>query len=69
MPPFSESETEVTRMLSQYSSVMVCVDTIILLILAMVWCLRTCEFVVINKCRLLTCQRGGIKNFHRFAKR
>jgi len=46
MPPFSESETEVTRMLSQYSSVMVCVDTIILLILAMVWCLRTCEFVL-----------------------
>ena len=44
MPPLSATVTETTKVLSQYSSVMVCVNTIILLILAMVWCLRTCEF-------------------------
>ena len=45
-------------------------NTIILLVLAMVRCLRTCEFVVINESGLLICisdtQRGGKKNFHRF---
>jgi len=44
MPPLSATETETTKVLSQYSSVMVCVNTIILPILAMVWCLRTCKF-------------------------
>jgi len=65
MPPLSVSETEITKVLSQYSSVTICVSTIILLILGMVWGLRACEFVVTNKSCLLTCvsdtQRGGIK--------
>ena len=65
LPPFSVSETKITKVLSQYSSVMICVGTIILPILAMVWGLRACELVVTNKSCLLTCvldtQRGGRK--------
>jgi len=42
-----------------------CVSTIMLLILATVWGLHTCEFLVINKSCLLTSvsdtQGGGIK--------
>jgi len=61
----SVSETEITKVLSQYSSVTICVSTIILLILGMVWGLRACEFVVTDKSCLLTCvsdtQRSGIK--------
>ena len=53
MPPLSVPETEITKVLSQYSSVMMCVSTIILLILAMVWGLRAYEFIVINKGCLL----------------
>ena len=36
MPPLSVSETEITKVLSQYSSVTTCVSTIIFLILGMV---------------------------------
>ena len=65
LPPFSVSNPEITKMLSQYSPVMMCVSTIMLLILAMVWGLHNCEFLVINKSCLLTCvsdtQRGGRK--------
>jgi len=49
MPPLSVSETEIAKMLSQYSSVMMCVSKVIWLILAMVQGLHTCEFVVTNK--------------------
>ena len=55
LPPLSVSETDITKALSQYSSVMICVRTITLPILAMVWGLRTCELVVTNKSCLLTC--------------
>ena len=36
MPPLSVSKTEITKVLSQYSPVMICVGAVILLILAMV---------------------------------
>ena len=59
---FWATDTEITKAVF---SVMMCVNTIILPILAMVWCLRTCEFVVINKSHLLTCvsdtQRADVK--------
>jgi len=45
MPPFSVSEAEIAKRLSQYSSVMMCVSTTILLISAMVRDLRTREFI------------------------
>jgi len=65
MPPLSASKTEITKVLAQYSSVMGCVNTTIFRILALVLCLCTCKFVVVNKTRLLThisdTQRGGIK--------
>ena len=65
LPLLSVSETDITKALSQYSSVMICVCTITLPILAMVWGLRTCELVVTNKNCLLTCvsdaEKGGRK--------
>ena len=65
LPSVSVSKTEITKMLSQYSRVMMCVSTIMLLILATVWGLHTCEFLVIKKSCLLTCvsdtQKGGRK--------
>ena len=65
MPLALVSETEITKAHSQDSSEMMCVNTILLLILAMVWGLRACEFAAINKSDLLTCisdtQKGSIK--------
>ena len=46
MPPLLVSETEITKVHSQYSSVMICVSRVILLTLVMVWGLCTCKFVV-----------------------
>jgi len=49
MPPLSVSKTEITKVLSQYCSVMICVNMTILLMLAMLWGLRAYESVVTNK--------------------
>jgi len=68
VPPVSVSETEITKMLYQYSRVIMCISTIMLLILATVWGLHTCEFLVSNKSCLLTCvSEGWQKVFHRFS--
>jgi len=66
LPSVSVSKTEITKMLSQYSRVMMYVSTIMLLILATVWGLHTCEFLVIKKSCLLTCvsdTQKGSRNF------